>query len=97
MSLQWNQLIGDQRGACIDMTDPRILQYQERYQCQLLGYLGAGPGQDGFVLKSDRLTAVKFFDRIDRFSREFEVYLLLEEEGIQSVVGHAIPEAIRAD
>jgi hypothetical protein len=44
----------------------------------MLGVLGSGPGQDGFVMQSDRATAVKFFDRIERFQRELQVYQLLE-------------------
>ena len=61
------------------------------HQCRLLGFLGSGRGQDGFVLRSDRLTAVKFFDRIDRFDREREVYRILSEKHIRDCAGHRIP------
>jgi len=37
------------------MADPRIQEYEARHGCRLLGPLGPGPGQDGFVLRSDRL------------------------------------------
>jgi hypothetical protein len=73
------------------MTDPRVSNYEARQHCRLLGYLGPGPGQDGFVLRSDRLTAVKFFDRVERFERELEVYQVLFERGIENVAGHNVP------
>ena len=73
------------------MTDPRVTEYEMRYGCRLLGLLGPGPGQDGFVCRSDRLTAVKFFERVDRFHREREVYELLYARGIDDVAGHRVP------
>jgi len=60
------------------MSDPRIQEYEAKHDCRLLGLLGPGPGQDGFVARSDRLTAVKFFDRDERFRRELEVYQILK-------------------
>ena len=54
-------------------------------------------GQDGFVLRSDRLTAVKFFDNADRFRGELQVYHVLQAKGIHSIAGHAVPELIDAD
>ena len=79
------------------MNDPRISAYATRYQLQLLDYLGSGRGQDGFVLDTGTLTAVKFFDRIDRFDRELEVYHFLQAEGIDQIAGHNIPRFIRSD
>lgn len=79
------------------MTDPRIQEYERRHGCRLLGLLGLGPGQDGFVVRSDRLTAVKFFDRAERFDREREVYQVLQSKGIHDVAGHAVPELIDVD
>ena len=79
------------------MVDPLTREYEQRYRCRLFGYLGLGPGQDGFVLRSDRFTAVKFFDRIDRFDRELEVYRILTERDIHDVAGHRIPSPIRSD
>ena len=79
------------------MTDPRIQEYEKRHGCRFLGFLGPGPGQDGFVQRSDRLTAVKFFDRDDRFRRELEVYQVLTAKGIHDIAGHAVPELIKAD
>jgi hypothetical protein len=73
------------------MADPRTVEYERLYDCQLLGFLGMGPGQDGFVLRSHRLTAVKFFDRTDRFDRELEVYRILTDMDIHEVAGHRIP------
>lgn len=60
----------------------------------MLGPLGPGVGQDGFVLRSDRLTAVKFLDRPERFTRELEVYQVLRGRGTRTVAGHNVPELI---
>lgn len=79
------------------MTDPRVHHYEQRHDCRLLGVLGSGRGQDGFVLRSDRLTAVKFFDRAQRFERELEVYRVLTVKGIHDIASHAVPELIDAD
>lgn len=79
------------------MNDPRVREYEIRHGRRLLGYLGAGPGQDGFVLRSDRLTAVKFFDRLDRFEREHEVYQILQARRINQIAGHQVPELFGAD
>src|SRR2546423_13295937 len=79
------------------MTDPRICEFEARRGCRLIGILGPGPGQDGFVLRSDRFTAVKFFDRADRFGRELEVYQVLRARGIHRIAGHAVPELIGSD
>jgi hypothetical protein len=59
--------------------------------------LGSGPGQDGFVLRSDRLTAVKFFDRLDRFARELKVYHVLVDREIHDIAGHRVPSFLNAD
>jgi hypothetical protein len=79
------------------MTDPRIRAYESRHHCRLSVPLGAGPGQDGFVLLSDRRSAVKFFDRSERFARELEVYHVLLDKGIRSVEGHSVPELLNSD
>jgi hypothetical protein len=79
------------------MTDPRVAEYERRHHCRLLGKLGPGPGQDGFVLYSDRGTAVKFFDRADRFHRELEVYQVIDAKGIETVAGHAVPKLVDSD
>jgi hypothetical protein len=62
-----------------------------------VGPLGPGVGQDGFVRRSDRLTAVKFFDRAERFGRELEVYRILQSKGIEAIAGHHVPELRDAD
>jgi hypothetical protein len=79
------------------MDDPRIGLYETRHNCQLLGPIGPGTGQDGFVRRSDRSTVVKFFDRPQRFERELEVYRILQAKGIFSIAGHAVPELTDAD
>src|SRR5258708_7244360 len=79
------------------MNDPRISTYEAGYACRLYEALGSGKGQDGFVLRSNRGTAVKFFDSADRFCRELEVYHLLYDRGILSIAGHAVPLFVNAD
>jgi hypothetical protein len=79
------------------MIDPRIAVYALKYDCQLQGFLGAGPGQDGFVLRSDRFSAVKFFDRRERFERELEVYLILSAKGTQCIADHNVPRLLDFD
>src|SRR4051812_13639361 len=79
------------------MADPRVLAYEARHQCPLLGVIGPGPGQDGFVLRSDRMTAAKFFDKPERFSRELEVYQVLQDKGIHQIAGHNVPELVGFD
>lgn len=73
----------------------RIAAYEHLTGQKLLGYLGPGPGQDGFVQESSDATAVKFFDREERFVRESEVYRVLEARDIWSVAGHNVPRLIR--
>ena len=49
------------------------------------------------MLRSDRFTAVKFFDRSERFARELEVYQVLRAKGINEVAGHNVPELRDSD
>ena len=73
------------------MSDPRIREYESRHGCRLLGSLGPGPGQGGFVQRSDRLTAVKFFDSPDRLRRELEVYQALRDKELTASRGATFP------
>jgi hypothetical protein len=79
------------------MNDPRVNVYESRHGRRFTGPLGPGPGQDGFVLRTDRLTAVKFFDREERFHRELEIYQILSSKGIYEIVGHNVPVLIGSD
>lgn len=79
------------------MADPRIPEYESRHHCRLLGPLGPGPGQDGFVRRSEQLTAVQFFDAAARFRREVEVYQILRAREIRDVAGHRVPRLINVD
>jgi hypothetical protein len=72
----------------------RIIAYELLTGQSLVGCLGPGPGQDGFVMESSALTAVKFFDREERFNREAEVYSLLQDKDMRIVAGHNIPRLI---
>jgi hypothetical protein len=79
------------------MNDPRLNEFQRRYGCELTGGLGLQVGQDGRVLSTNRLTAVKFFDREHRFQREHEVYRVLSEKKIAKIAGHNVPQFCFAD
>ena len=48
-------------------------------------------------MRSDRNTAVKFFDRPDRFRRELEVYQVLSDKEIYQIAGHNVPEMYEWD
>jgi hypothetical protein len=72
----------------------RILAYERITGQTLAGHLGTGPGQDGLVMESSMMTAVKFFDRQERFTREAEVYSLRLNKDIRVVAGHNIPRLI---
>jgi hypothetical protein len=43
------------------------------------------------------MTAVKFFDRLDRFERELKVYRILQAKGTYDIAGHHVPELIDSD
>jgi hypothetical protein len=45
-------------------------------------------------MESSAMTAVKFFDREDRFNREAQVYSVLWDKNIRIVSGHNIPRLI---
>jgi len=79
------------------MIDPRVWQYESKYGLHVTGRLGPGPGQDGNVYRTDRATAVKIFDREERFTREDAVYRILTNKGISIIAGHAVPEWINSD
>lgn len=79
------------------MNDPRVREYESRHDRRLLEYLGTGAGQDGIVLRTDRFTAVKFFDRLDRFEREHEIYRIFQARGIHEIAGHAVPDFMDVD
>ncbi len=47
-------------------------------------------------MESSSLTAVKFFDRQERYQRERDVYLVLSSKRIEQIAGHNIPRLINA-
>jgi hypothetical protein len=81
----------------MSLRDARFETFEQRYQRRLFGPLGVGVGQDGRVVRSDRNTAVKFFDSLDRFEREWEVYSVLTLRKIHFIGRHRIPRLIAAD
>lgn len=56
-----------------------------------------GFGKDGAVWQTQRRTAVKCFRRKEPYQREVAAYRRLEQQGVQSVLGHAVPQVIRVD
>jgi len=71
--------------------------FHARHARICLDKLGAGAGQDGTVWRTVQHTAVKFFDRIDRFERERDVYQLLTQRQILQIAGHNVPELVLFD
>jgi hypothetical protein len=72
-------------------------RFYARHGRLCLEKLGAGAGQDGTVWLTAQNTAVKFFDRLDRYEREAEVYRLLTQRQIVLVAGHHVPQFILSD
>ncbi|MCA9135129.1 MAG: hypothetical protein KDB00_00180 [Planctomycetales bacterium] len=56
-----------------------------------------GTGQEGFVWKTSRDTAVKVFDRIGNFDRELACYRIFSEFELCELDGFAIPEMLGFD
>jgi len=56
-----------------------------------------GSGQEGFVWKTDRDSAIKVFDRLENFERELECYQILKKYEVSELVGFTIPEMIGSD
>jgi len=79
------------------MEASRKEKFASRYRVTLLHHLGPEAGQQNAVFQSDRMTAVKFFDRPSRFARELEVYRILLASGTRSIAGHNVPQLILAD
>ena len=57
--------------------------------------LGRRPGRNG--LADAQHTAVKFFDRLDRYERERDVYGVLTKRRIIVIAGHTVPVCILSD
>jgi hypothetical protein len=56
-----------------------------------------GSGNDGFVWRTSRQTAVKVFWREDTYEREVACYLRLRERGIASIKRFKVPRLIDFD
>jgi hypothetical protein len=72
-------------------------KFHARHGRLCIDKLGAGAGQDGTVWRTAQHTAVKFFDRVDRYEREVEVYRVLTQLQIIQIAGHNIPQLILTD
>lgn len=78
-----------------DSPRSRALAFARAHGFELVDRLGFG--QDGEVHRTSLPTAVKAFNEERLFLAEWEAYLLLEEAGIVSAAGHAVPALLKAD
>ncbi len=79
----------------VEETEAAGLAFAAEHGFELLGRLGFG--QDGSVYRTSEETALKVFAEERLFVAEWEAYLLIEEAGVESVAGHAIPRLLRTD
>jgi hypothetical protein len=79
------------------MNTDHSAKFSARHGRLCVEKLGAGVGQDGTVWRTAQHTAVKFFDRLDRYERERDVYGVLTERQIIEVAGHNVPLFILCD
>ncbi len=56
-----------------------------------------GTGQEGYVWKTNRNTAVKVFDLKKNFDTELGCYEILEENDVRDILGFAIPQYVNCD
>ncbi len=70
--------------------EDRAKQYAAKHETKVIGQLGYG--QDGTVFKTDRQSALKVFHREQNFSNELKIYHILDQECVDEVNGHAVPQ-----
>jgi hypothetical protein len=73
----------------------RAVAYANARGIQLEDTLGSG--KDGFVYSTNVRTAVKVFGERETFQREWASYQRLDENGTHDILGHHVPQLIRAD
>lgn len=56
-----------------------------------------GVGQEGFVWKTNRESAIKVFDRFENFEREKSCYEILQQRRIIEIRGFSIPTFLDCD
>lgn len=56
-----------------------------------------GTGQEGYVWKTDRDSAIKVFDRANNFDRELGCYEILAGLQVSEINGFTVPELIGSD
>jgi len=83
------------------MTYTDAIERAERYAAErgiLVDYeRRLGVGQEGFVWKTNRDSAIKVFDRSENFARERACYEILRERRIFSIRGFTVPEYLDSD
>ncbi|MGQ0636167.1 MAG: hypothetical protein ACT4QC_16260 [Planctomycetaceae bacterium] len=73
----------------------RLQRYSQRHGCGLRCELGFG--YDGIVFSTDRQSALKALRFASLFERERNVYERLRDNGVQTVLGFAVPHLMRVD
>jgi hypothetical protein len=79
------------------MSGDLIVRFHARHGRLCVELLGTGVGQDGTVWRTTTHTAVKFFDRVDRYRRERDVYQVLTQQNVLRIAEHNIPQFILCD
>jgi hypothetical protein len=77
------------------MLDDSAKEFERKHRVRLVAKLG--DGKDGFVLSSDRDTAVKFLYDRDVYNRELRAYRVLKEADIDEIKGHHVPRLLSHD
>ncbi len=87
------------RGLAMSEDDPKVraASYGEANNISIDFCNILGAGQEGFVWKTDRDTAIKVFDLQKNFERELECYQIFKNRNVSELLGFTIPELIGSD
>src|SRR6516165_4490321 len=78
-----------------EAVESRARQYADRFNRPIEKQLGFG--YDGIVFATFCQSAIKALRYQPLYARERDVYLRLQDEGIEDIAGHAVPSLIRYD
>jgi hypothetical protein len=56
-----------------------------------------GEGKDGSVFQTDRLTAIKYLNFQEHYTRELRAYRILDELKVDAICDHAVPNLVSSD
>jgi hypothetical protein len=80
--------------------DPNLLEFAAKHQLEIgqrLGFGIHGTVYQARELGTKRWTAIKVHYELEHYLREFEVYVRLDEHGVDQVCGFWVPQLLRAD